>query len=239
MNDKLIPIGDAANILGVTPTTLRRWDKAGTFPAIKTPSGRRYYSSVQISLYKNDLFLLARKWVSAQPKLPSLDFYCSNQAVFQTRLMKMEQLLLVHQESRQWFSLLVAATGEMGNNSFDHNIGNWPDIAGIFYAYDLSKNEIILADRGRGILSTLQRVKPELTNNEDALRVAFTEIISGRAPEARGNGLKYVKLITESYPVSLTFQSGDARVILEQGKAMNIERTIDSISGCLMKLTYK
>ncbi len=51
---------------------------------------------------------------------------------------------------------------------------------------------IIIADRGRGIMETLKKVKPGLANDMDALTVVFTERISGRAPEARGNGLKFV-----------------------------------------------
>jgi len=34
---------------------------------------------------------------------------------------------------------------------------------------------------------------PELSTDEEAVRTAFTKVVSGRAPESRGNGLKFVR----------------------------------------------
>ena len=137
------------------------------------------------------------------------------------------------------FSLVVAVAGEIGNNSFDHNLGNWPDIAGIFFAYDVNKRNIILADRGVGVLTTLKRVKPELNNDEDALRVAFTEIISGRAPESRGNGLKFVRKIVSENPIGLLFQSGDAELTLAKDSSdLDIKHSSEPFRGCLALITF-
>ncbi len=102
------------------------------------------------------------------------------------------------------FSLLTSVSGEIGNNSYDHNLGQWPDMSGIFFGYDLNKKQIVLADRGLGILQTLKRVRVELKDHESALKVAFTEIISGRKPEARGNGLKYVKNVISKNPIFIS-----------------------------------
>ena len=107
----------------------------------------------------------------------------------------METEMLNDPKLKDYFSLIVSVAGEIGNNSYDHNIAHWPDIPGIFFGYELKKNQIALADRGLGILETLKRVKPELKDFKEALQVAFTEIISGRTPEARGNGLKYVRRV--------------------------------------------
>ena len=42
--NRLVKAGRAAQILGVTPQTLRRWEKKGTFlPDRKTKGGTRYY----------------------------------------------------------------------------------------------------------------------------------------------------------------------------------------------------
>jgi hypothetical protein len=238
MEDKLIPIGKAAELLGVSVDTLRRWDNDGSFLATKSPSGHRYYSKTQIELYRNDPAKLAERWLLSETPIPLLaDFYCENQAVFQSRLMKMEKLLAEREQTIPWFSLIVAATGEIGNNSFDHNIGNWPDVRGIFFAYDLRKKVIVLADRGRGVLKTLQQVRPMLHSDHDALHVAFTEVVSGRAPEARGNGLKYVKSITEQYPFTLEFLSGNAKASLRIGE-LKIEEHEMHIPGCLAVLKY-
>ena len=50
---RLITIGEASNILGVSISTLRRWDKDGRLKPEKTASGHRRYD---ISKLKPDLF---------------------------------------------------------------------------------------------------------------------------------------------------------------------------------------
>jgi hypothetical protein len=96
-----------------------------------------------------------------------------------------------------------------------------------------------LADRGIGVLATLKRVRPNLNTHEAALATAFTEIISGRAPEERGNGLKFVKKVITENPMGLVFQSGDTEVILhkdDNGLHMNSSQNI--IRGCLAFITF-
>lgn len=238
INDRLIPIRKAAEILGVSLDTLRRWDKSGKFPAIKSPGGHRFYSSVQIELYRNDLFALAKRWVTNEKTVIPSEFYCQTSIVFQDRVAKMGRAIY-EKSNIDWFSLLVSAAGEIGNNSFDHNLGNWPDIPGIFFGYDTEKRIIILADRGQGVLTTLRRVKPELTNDKDALQTAFTQILSGRSPEARGNGLKFVKSIIDEFPLSLEFFSGEAKVVLLPKKEMVFRQPSGiSFHGCLAYFKY-
>lgn len=238
--NRLIPISEAAMLLGVSIDTLRRWDEKGTFPAIKSPGAHRYYTRIQIELYRNELLSTAKNWVTSKNDEPPIpDFYCESQPRFQSRLMKMQKLLEQQEKEIPWFSLIVLAVGEMGNNSFDHNIGNWPNVPGIFYAYDLKKGQVVLADRGRGVLVTLQNARPELTSSVDAVRMAFTEYVSGRTPERRGNGLKSVRTIVETYPISVLFRSGNAIATLRHGEEMKIEETDETIPGCLIELKYK
>lgn len=236
----LITISKAAELLGVSIDTLRRWDKKGNFPATKTLGGHRHYSIEQIDLFRNDLFSMAKRWVvEGHGTEPDDRFYCSNSLVFQTRLMRMENEFLETFKEIDWTSLIVSAVGEIGNNSFDHNLGNWRDIPGIFYGYDLRKRLIVLADRGQGVFTTLRRVKPELRMDADALHTAFTEVISGRAPEARGNGLKLVKLIVERYPMSVDFSSGNATISLRHGEDMKITSSPDtSVAGCVVLIRF-
>ena len=226
-------------MLGVSLDTLRRWDKSGQFPAIKSPGKHRFYSLLQIELYRNDLFALARKWVTSKEALsPQPEFYCQTITVFQDRVIKMGRAI-EEEHKIDWSSLLVSAAGEIGNNSFDHNLGNWPDIPGIFFGYDTKKRLIVLADRGQGVLATLRRVKPELSSDKDALQTAFTEILSGRAPEARGNGLKFVKSITDEFPLELEFFSGNASASLRPKKEMSLKQPSEiSFHGCLTSLKY-
>jgi len=51
--NRLVRIGEASEILGVSISTLRRWDKAGRFEPEKTTSGHRRYD---ISKLKPELF---------------------------------------------------------------------------------------------------------------------------------------------------------------------------------------
>lgn len=134
-----ITISEAAEILGVSTDTLRRWDKSGKLSPIKTSdAGYRLYYKPQVELFFNNLFGLAKDWVLKGTELSS-GFYCSNSAVFQARLTQMQDILMAIPQLSNIFSLLVAIAGEIGNNSFDHNLGNWPDVAGILFAYDISK----------------------------------------------------------------------------------------------------
>jgi len=41
-------IGDAARRLGVSVDTLRRWDRLGTLPARRLPSGQRVYDPADL-----------------------------------------------------------------------------------------------------------------------------------------------------------------------------------------------
>jgi len=236
---ELITISEAAEILGVSVDTLRRWNKSGKLNPIKTSeAGYRLYDRLQIELFLNDLLGLAKDWVLRSTEISS-KFYCLNSAVFQTKLTQMQDLLMGVVELSSIFPLLVAMAGEIGNNSYDHNIGNWPDTPGIFFAYDIHKRTIVLADRGLGILATLKRVKPELNTDEEALRVAFTEILSGRSPESRGNGLKFVRKIVSENPISLLFQTGDAELTLAKDTdVLNIRTSPESFRGCLALISF-
>lgn len=237
----LIPIGEATQLLGISIMTLRRWDESGRFPAIrKQEGGDRYYKRKDIEIFMNDLFRLAREWVAVSIEFPQ-GFYCQTSAVFQTRLVRMQDDMIRSGTVPELFSLLVSVAGEIGNNSFDHNLGLWPDTPGVFFGYDLNKKQIVLADRGVGILETLRRVRPGLMRDADALEVAFTEVVSGRAPEGRGNGLKYVKEVVSENKLKLFFQSGDAQLTMPN-KTNELEYIIvqsgESLRGCLALISY-
>lgn len=241
MEQSLLTIGQAAKILGVSIDTLRRWDANGKLRPVRLdPSGHRYYRKEDIEILQKDLFASATKWAFSQYAFePPEDFYCSNSAMFQIRLVKFQNRLAEIPALKGNFSLIVAVVGEIGNNSFDHNLGQWPDAPGIFFSYDLNKQYVVLADRGQGVLTTLKRVKPDLQNHRDALRVAFTEIISGRAPEERGNGLKFVRNIVMENPFKLHFQSGNAQVDLKQDdQDLHIQNTDSFLRGCLALLQF-
>lgn len=135
--------------------------------------------------------------------------------------------------------LIVAVTGEIGNNSFDHNFGNWPDIPGVFFACDMNKRIIVLADRGVGIRATLLRVRSDLKDDIMALSVAFTERVSGRFPEQRGNGLKFVNNVATKNPIGVSLQSGAAVAeITKQNGVLKVGLADRYIRGTLTVITY-
>ena len=238
-NNDLIPIGEASRLLRVSIMTLRRWDESGRLSSIRQqPGGHRYYRKLDIEIFLSDLMRLAHDWIITQSEFPEM-FYCQTSAVFQARLTKMQNLMIENPSAKYLFSLLVSVAGEIGNNSYDHNLGQWPDVPGIFFGYDLNKKQVVLADRGLGVLATLKRVKPELMDHKQALKTAFTELISGRAPEERGNGLKYVREVIANNEINLLFQSGDAELkIISGSRELEIINIVDNFHGCFALISY-
>ncbi|OGZ62888.1 MAG: hypothetical protein A2998_00715 [Candidatus Staskawiczbacteria bacterium RIFCSPLOWO2_01_FULL_37_25b] len=231
---------ELASLLGISRIAVFNRIKKGTIKARKM--GRNFVVFKKdigdVEFFLSDLYGRAKDWAISGKNLAD-QLYCQNSAIFQGRITKMETLMLGNKDAKKMFSLLTSIAGEIGNNSYDHNIGQWPDVPGTFFGYDLNKKQVVLADRGLGILETLKRVKPELQNHTDALRVAFTEIISSRKPESRGNGLKYVRSVISKNPINLIFQTGDAKLILTGNSLeLNIQNNPESISGCLAFISY-
>lgn len=214
-NEK-VRIGEAAKMLSVSVQTLRNWEKSGKLKSERSAGGQRYYLLQDLERLILDLEKLGLAWAKSAtpPDLPS-EYYCERSDRFTSRVARMG-LELQHTGgfSEDVASLLTLMAGEIGDNAFAHNVGNWPDAPGVFYAYDLSKRVIVLADRGRGVKATLLKVRPNLTNDIEALHVAFTEIVSGRSPEKRGNGLKVVRQVAETKDIGLLFRSGLGRVAI-------------------------
>ena len=124
--------------------------------------------------------------------------------------------------------------------SFDHNLGNWPDIPGLYFSYDLDRRIIVLADRGVGIKSTLLRVRPEMKDDIEALTVAMTEFVSGRTPEQRGNGLKFVRTVAMQNPIGIALQSGVAIATIEKDNPKKLKVTLADrfVRGVLARIEY-
>jgi hypothetical protein len=248
MTKKLISIGEASKTIGVSIDTLRQWEKKGVLKPFRPyPTSKRYYLVNEINEFlktptepsEQNLIELAKNWLSKTPSPPPTSFYCKTSDIFNARLQSLETKLLKNPQLKKLTPLIIAITGEIGNNSYNHNIGSWPDTPGIFFGSNSDKNYIVLADRGQGILKSLKRVKPGLKNDKEALNTAFTEYISGRAPENRGNGLKFVKDIIQTNPFSLEFYTGNAQLKLKEGdKTLKIKETSIIYKGCLAIIKY-
>jgi len=226
-----------AKKLGISRVAVFKKIKSGVINAQKMGRNFVIYKK-DVENFSNDLFKLAHGWAIFDKKFPD-EFYCQNSSVFQDRLIKMENLMIKNEATKNIFSLIVSAAGEIGDNSFAHNLGQWPDTPGIFFGCDLNNKQVILADRGLGVLKTLKRVRPDLKDYKQALKVAFTEIISGRAPESRGNGLKYVKKIISENNIDLLFQSGDAKLQMKgKSQELKITSSADDFHGCLALIHF-
>jgi len=239
MEEELFTISQAAEYLGVSLNTLRRWDESGKLTAIKKDGGtHRYYREKDLEIFASDLMKFASEWIQDGVEFPGT-FYCPTSSTFNARLTKMEHILMQKPGFEKLYSLIVLVAGEIGDNSFAHNLGKWPDTPGIFFGYDLAKGIIVLADRGLGILETLRQVRPELSNHVNAVGVAFTEFVSGRAPEKRGNGLKLVREVVIEQPIDLFFTSGDAEVRMKgSDKKFHVTRGQRVVRGCLAKIEF-
>ena len=231
---------ELAELIGVSRVAVFNRIKKGDIKAQKM--GRNFVIFKKdigdLDVFLSNLFRLAKGWAVFHKEFPN-QFYCEDSGVFQARVTKMGTLMMGNKDTNVLFPSLTSIAGEIGNNSYDHNLGQWPDTPGIFFGYDLNKKQIVLADRGLGILKTLKRVRPELKDHEQALKMAFTEIISGREPEASGNGLKYVRNVIAQNPINLIFQTGNAKLTLNGGTAnLDIKLVKENISGCLALITY-
>ena len=157
------------------------------------------------------------------------DLFSKTRDVFQARLDT-----YVSRTNRYLESAVI---GEIGNNTFDHNLDY--DIhhqRGAFFTYNADGSYAILADFGEGVRKTISRVK-EVNDDLEALELVFTENISSRSLEKRGNGLKFVSNSMIDQNWSLYFQSGTAVCSIDKKERIFYNSDIDII-GCLVILDF-
>ncbi|MFA6106276.1 MAG: hypothetical protein WC745_01240 [Patescibacteria group bacterium] len=110
-------------------------------------------------------------------------------------------------------TLAATLVGELGNNSFDHNLGSWPtDISGnIIIAQNypkLKKIQIVVGDPGVGFLGSMRPAFPELSSDLEAIEKGLSGF-TGRIDERRGNGLRLIQEWTiKNFYGTLSIQSG-------------------------------
>ncbi|PIR87163.1 MAG: hypothetical protein COU11_01975 [Candidatus Harrisonbacteria bacterium CG10_big_fil_rev_8_21_14_0_10_49_15] len=238
----LLKIGEVAALLGVSIDTLRRWDRQGRLkPSITKLSGHRLYDHATIRAMVSDPVLKIEQWAKTGEKDEVLSrYYCSNRAVFGLELKDAEEVLQAQVDEQTTPPAIIGAIlGELGNNAFDHNLGNWPDEPGVYFCLDSVRRKAVVADRGQGLLKTLRQARPTIADDSEALLVAFTEILSGRAPEDRGNGLKFVRSMLKQYRLGLSFQSGSALVSIGP-LSDRLDRKVaeEVMQGCFAILEY-
>lgn len=205
---------------------------------IGKPPKVRYYASVPAMENTPKITTEAINWaVSGDTRLAPPEILCQTRDVFQARTDRLVNDLKKNIKNDNLVYILVAAVGEIGNNSFDHNLGHWHDAPGVFFRIDDSSRAIILADRGQGVFATIQKVRPHVADDVSALQVAFTEMVSGRAPEKRGNGLKFVKKVIEENQLHLIFYSGEAMAEITR-TGITIKKSDIKIPGTLAHIQF-
>jgi len=133
--------------------------------------------------------------------------------------------------------LEAAIIGEIGNNTFDHNFIFEEDrTRGVYCNLSYMEKYIIIADYGKGVRQSLSSVLPSIGSDSEAVETAFTKMISGRAPEQRGNGLKFVSETIQHNEWYLYFQSGSGSCNIDKSGMKFAENDI-SINGCLAILS--
>ena len=157
-------------------------------------------------------------------QIPKMEgcFYSSNRGEANARLATLFNFASKSGLNANQASIVVASVGEITNNCFDHNSGFWMDAPGCVMSLSKSQNQITIgvADRGRGIIASLKEVMPAESDANTIMRAAFEKVISGRAPERRGNGLKFVRRNVES-------SSANALICFSNGQVFKVGKLAD------------
>ena len=132
-----------------------------------------------------------------------LEFFSKTRDVFDNRLAS-----YAHSTENWLFSAVI---GEIGANTFDHNFSFYSDSPrGVYCDFYSDDNYVYICDFGQGLTASLAHTIQSISDDLTAIEIAFTQHVSGRAPEMRGNGLKFVISSVMSNGWHLFFQSGTA-----------------------------
>lgn len=158
-------------------------------------------------------------------KIPK-ENWCFYRDEFKQRSEKYFRNLLKEKEF-DFSALLLSAISEIGGNAFDHNLGKFKESPGVCFYYN--KRQVVLFDDGQGIKSSLSAAGIKCKNEQEYINKSMNEVVSGRAPEKRGNGLKLVKSVVEKLGIGFCLKSGQAIYLI------NLEGTsevVQMISQC-------
>lgn len=171
----------------------------------------------------------AKKHIEESSQNKDTDYFCITRDIFQARLDS-----FIFKSQKYIESALI---GEIGNNTFDHN---WKfaenKMRGAYLNLSFQEKYVVLADFGRGIKESLSSVI-KLSSDLEAIKTGFTKQISGRLPEQRGNGLKFVAETVKQKKWKLYFQTGNGYCSIEDGN-ISFSQADDYYTGCLAILDF-
>lgn len=167
--------------------------------------------------------------------------HCINSDDFNARLDRLLKVFGNFGLDENQARLAVALVGELGNNVYDHNLGNWPtDVSGCFITaqnYQSANKrwlEFIIGDPGIGFQGSLRNVRPDLNDDIKAINLGLSGV-TGWVNTKRGNGLQFVqKNILEKFFGNLLIHSGDGLVVIE--KANKRDQRVNRIQGTLIQI---
>lgn len=147
--------------------------------------------------------------------------HCSSRDQFDGRLGRFISMFqhfgLDENEAKRATSVI----GELGNNTFDHNLGNWPtDIGGCIIAAQNYPNfkriQVVVGDPGVGFFGSLKAAFPELKSDIEAIKKGLAGN-TGRIGEVRGNGLRIIQNWTiDNFSGILAIHSGEGFVRVDK-----------------------
>lgn len=235
--------GDLRLAMNISAQAIHRHLRALTDAGLVEPKGSSPYT--QYALAGVPDFDAVAEWVNARVLTESpKSMVCESREVLAARLPRLKSFVNMGLPENV-LPMAISTAGEIGNNSFDHNLGQWRDVPGCWFESQVTGKFlwISIADRGQGVLRSLSRVHPEFTDDQTALEAAFERIISGRSPEQRGNGLKFVKNSLSNTPGGgLACISGAGRVHYgEQGdKCLSLlEKYFTRVNGTITFMVWR
>jgi len=165
--------------------------------------------------------------------------HCSTRDQFDGRLGRFVSMFqhfgMNENEAKRATSLI----GELGNNTFDHNLGNWPtDVSGCIIAAqnypNLKRIQVAVGDPGVGFLGSLKAAFPELSSDIEAIKKGLGGN-TGRIGEVRGNGLRIIQSWTiDNFSGMLAILSGEGFVQVEKDRMM--EKKANKVLGTVAQI---
>ncbi len=136
----------------------------------------------------------------------------------------------------------TALVGELGNNVFDHNDGQWPSsIRGAIILAQHNPNkhriEIVVADPGIGFSGSLRAANKSIASDEDAIVLGMSGV-TGRVGESRGNGLKVIQDWTiNKFDGIVRIHSGSGLVVVDGNgqKAHSVFPIVGTLASFVVK----
>lgn len=213
-----VKVKEIINFIGISPQAVFRQLKKllaeKKIVKIGTPPKVVYSLLLQTDMLYYP-YMKVLNWVAdLKPIEPPQEYHCASSDVWQGRFARLVPTLIRKNFDIGAASLVGGAIGEIGDNCFAHNAPSWIDARGCWFEWEIEESILhcVVADRGRGIFASLKRVRPSLNSDSEAMLAALTERITGRAPEARGNGLKFTMgVLSRLLNGSFVLQSGNAR----------------------------